>query len=90
VIVGELVVLPKHYWTGKDAKGRPRDISQTTLEAPPGSGPYKIVQVIPGRSIVYQRVKNYWAKDLPVKIAATISTRCASTITATRRSRSKR
>ncbi|HUD51094.1 extracellular solute-binding protein [Parvibaculum sp.] len=67
-ITGQLPVLPKHYWTGKDAKGRPRDISQTTLEAPIGSGPYRIAQVVPGRSIVYERVKDYWAKDLPAKV----------------------
>jgi len=62
-ITGQLPVLPKHYWT---AKGR--DISQTTLEPPLGSGPYRIAQIVPGRSIVYERVKDYWAKDLPVKI----------------------
>ncbi|KAB7742853.1 ABC transporter substrate-binding protein [Parvibaculum sedimenti] len=66
-ITGQLPVLPKHYWMAKDAKGRPRDISQTTLEAPLGSGPYRIAEVIPGRTIVYERVKDYWAKDLPVK-----------------------
>lgn len=67
-IMGQLPVLPKHYWTGKDAKGRMRDISRTTLDAPLGSGPYKIAQIVPGRTIVYERVKNYWAKDLPAKI----------------------
>src|SRR5690606_25682671 len=41
-ILGQLPILPKHYWTGKDADGKPRDISQTTLEAPPGSGAYRI------------------------------------------------
>ncbi len=67
-ITGQLPVLPKHYWMGKDARGRARDISQTTLEAPIGSGPYRVVKVVPGRTIVYERVKDYWAKDLPVKI----------------------
>jgi microcin C transport system substrate-binding protein len=67
-IIGQLPVLPKHYWTGKDAQGRMRDISRTTLDAPLGSGPYKIAQIVPGRTIVYERVKNYWAKDMPAKI----------------------
>src|SRR3546814_9520957 len=67
-IMGQLPVLPKHYWTGKDAKGQPRDITQTTLDMPIGSGPYRIAKVDAGRSITYARVKEYWAKDLPVKI----------------------
>lgn len=67
-IMGQLPVLPKHYWTGKNAKGQPRDITQTTLDMPIGSGPYRIAKVDAGRSITYARVKDYWAKDLPVKI----------------------
>ena len=65
-IVGELPVLPKHYWEGKSASGEPRDISKTTTEPPLGSGPYKIKSLEMGRNIVYERVKDYWAKDLPV------------------------
>lgn len=67
-IAGQLPVLPKHYWMGKDGSGRTRDVSQTTLEAPIGSGPYRIAKVAAGRTIVYERVRDYWAKDLPVKI----------------------
>jgi len=52
---------PKHWWT---AAGR--DISKTTLEAPLGSGPYRIRSVDAGRSITYERVPDYWGKDLPV------------------------
>lgn len=59
MILGELPVLPKHYW-------EKRDFEKTTLEPPLGSGPYKIASVDPGRSIVYERVKDYWAKNLPV------------------------
>ncbi|PWC34140.1 extracellular solute-binding protein [Azospirillum sp. TSO35-2] len=51
---------PKHWWT---ANGR--DISKTTLEPPLGSGPYRIKTVDPGRSITYERVADWWAKDLP-------------------------
>jgi microcin C transport system substrate-binding protein len=66
MIMGQLTILPKHYWTGKDASGNARDPMKTTLEPPLGSGPYRIKQVTPGRSISYQRVADYWGKDLPV------------------------
>ncbi len=66
-IVGELTILPKHYWTGKDADGNPRDITKTTLEPPLGSGPYRVKDVNTGRSITYERVDDYWGADLPVK-----------------------
>lgn len=69
-IMGQLPVLPKHFWTGKDAQGKARDITQTTLEIPLGSGPYKISKMDTGRSITYERVKDYWAKDLPVKVGS--------------------
>lgn len=65
-IVGEMAVLPKHYWGGKGPDGQPRDISKTTMEPPLGSGPYRIKSFEAGRRIVYERVKDYWAKDLPV------------------------
>jgi microcin C transport system substrate-binding protein len=66
MIMGQLTILPKHYWTGKDAAGNPRDPMKTTLEPPLGSGAYRIKQVTPGRSISYERVPDYWGKDLPV------------------------
>ncbi len=50
---------PRHYW-------ETRDISKTTLEPPLGSGPYRIKSMEPGRNIVYERVEDYWAADLPV------------------------
>ncbi|MBV1915326.1 MAG: extracellular solute-binding protein, partial [Pseudomonadales bacterium] len=59
LIIGQLPVLPKHYW-------QTRDFSKTSLEPPLGSGPYKISKVDPGRSITYTRVKNYWGKDLNI------------------------
>jgi microcin C transport system substrate-binding protein len=67
VIVGELAVFPKHYWTGTDASGKPRDITKTTLEPPLGSGPYKIAAIRPGEWIAYERVQDYWGKDLPLR-----------------------
>ncbi len=57
--LGELPVLPQHYW--KD-----RDFKATTFEPPLGSGPYRITRVQPGRQLVFERVKDYWGKDLPV------------------------
>ena len=67
-IVGELVVLPKHYWEGSDSQGRKRDISQTTLEPPLGSGPYRIKEFVAGRSVRLERVKDYWGVGLPVQV----------------------
>ncbi len=67
-IVGQLNVLPKHYWEGADSQGRKRDIGATTLEPPLGCGAYKIKNFVAGRTIAYERIKDYWAKDLPVNI----------------------
>jgi microcin C transport system substrate-binding protein len=67
-IVGQLTVLPKHWWEGTDEKGRKRDITQTTLEPPLGSGAYKVKDFAPGRSIIYEKVADYWGKDLNVNI----------------------
>jgi microcin C transport system substrate-binding protein len=66
MIVGQISVVPKAYWDGKDANGRQRSLSETTVEAPLGNGAYKIKSVDMGRQIVYERVADYWAKDLPV------------------------
>ncbi len=65
-IVGQLSVVPKHYWEGKGPNGEQRDITKTTMEMPVGSGAYKIKEFDAGRSITYERVKDYWANDLPV------------------------
>lgn len=59
MIVGELPVLPKHWWQGKK-------FTATNLTIPLGSGPYQITQIKAGSSIRFERVKNWWAKDLPV------------------------
>ena len=67
-IVGELPVLPKHWWEGSDEQGRKRDISLTTLEKPLGSGPYRIKEFVAGRSVVLERIKDYWGANLPVRI----------------------
>ena len=67
-IVGQLIVLPKHWWEGTDPQGRKRDITATTLEIPLGSGAYKIKQFVANRTVVLERVKDYWANDLNVNV----------------------
>jgi microcin C transport system substrate-binding protein len=67
-IVGELTVLPKHYWEGTDSQGRKRDISATTLEPPLGSGPYRIKEFDAGRSVKLERVKDYWGVNLAPQV----------------------
>ncbi|CAM3294347.1 extracellular solute-binding protein [Halomonas lysinitropha] len=58
LIIGQLPILPAHFWQG-------RDFEATTRDALLGSGPYRIGVVEPGRRIVYERVDDYWGKDLP-------------------------
>tara|TARA_Y100000590_G_scaffold470756_1_gene669479 strand:- start:2552 stop:4348 length:1797 start_codon:yes stop_codon:yes gene_type:complete len=59
LIVGELTILPKHYWADKD-------FTATTLEKPVTSGPYRIGDFTQGRTITYERVADWWGADLPV------------------------
>lgn len=59
LISGQLPVFPEHFW-------RDRQFDHTTLTPLLGSGPYRVRSVDPGRSIVYERVEDYWARDLPV------------------------
>ncbi|MBF0268964.1 MAG: ABC transporter substrate-binding protein [Alphaproteobacteria bacterium] len=59
LIIGQMPILSKAYW----AK---RDFEATTLEAPLGSGPYRVDSAEAGRSIVYKLDDKFWAKDLPV------------------------
>ena len=61
LITGQLPVLPKHYWEG-------RDFSKSSLEPPLGSGAYKIKKFEAGKYIIYERVKNHWAEELPVHL----------------------
>jgi microcin C transport system substrate-binding protein len=69
LILGQLTVLPRHWWEGIGEAGTPtrRDIALTTLEPPLGSGPYRIQAFEPGRFIAYERVNNYWAAKLNVR-----------------------
>jgi microcin C transport system substrate-binding protein len=67
-ILGQLMVLPQHWWEGTDAAGKPRDIGASMLEAPLGSGPYELASFVPGRSVSYKRVEDYWGADHPTQI----------------------
>lgn len=60
LIIGQLQILPKHFWED-------RDFEKTTLDPLLGSGPYKMTKIDAGRSMTYELVEDYWAKDLPVK-----------------------
>ncbi|HUL90622.1 MAG TPA: extracellular solute-binding protein [Pseudolabrys sp.] len=67
-VVGQLTVLPKHWWDGVDKDGKKRSIEDTTLEMPLGSGPYKIREFSPAHNVVYERVKDYWGQNLNVNV----------------------
>ena len=57
--VAGISIMPKKFWEGKD-------FAKTTFEIPVGSGAYKVASIEAGRRITYERVKDYWAADLPV------------------------
>jgi microcin C transport system substrate-binding protein len=67
-IVGELSIMPKHWWEGRNSNGKKRNVGETTLEPVMGSGPYRIVSIRPGSTITYQLRDDYWGKDLPVNV----------------------
>ena len=45
-----------------------REFDAATLDPPLASGPYKIGNLAGGRYIEYDRVADYWGKDLPVNV----------------------
>ena len=59
MIMGQLSVLPKHFWED-------REFDSATTDALLGSGPYRFGKIDEGRSISYELVDDYWAKDLAV------------------------
>lgn len=62
-IMGQLLVLPKHWF-----EDPARAADETWLEAPLGSGPYRVGTIVPGRSIAYERVPDYWAAEHPTNV----------------------
>lgn len=67
-IIGQLLVLPQHWWEAAGPDGKPRDIGASSLEPPLGSGPYRLKSFVAGRTIVYERVDEYWAAKEPAGI----------------------
>ena len=63
LIISQLTILPKHFWEKEE-----NDFDAANMSVPLGSGPYKVQSVDSGRSIAYERVDDYWAKDLPVNV----------------------
>ena len=67
-ILGQVQVMPQHWWEGTDAEGNKRNIGESTLEPPLGSGPYHLASFDPGRTVTYERVEDYWGADHPTQI----------------------
>lgn len=67
-IVGQLTVVPKHWWEGAGASGGARDIGRTSLEPPVGSGPYRVASVAPGAAVTYELRDDYWGKNVNVNV----------------------
>ncbi len=61
LVVAGMPIFSERYWQG-------RDFEAATLDAPLGSGPYKVGRFETGRFIELDRVPDYWAKDLPVNV----------------------
>ena len=59
ISLGKVPILPEHYW-------RDRDITETTLTPPPGNGPYRVAQAEQARFLLYERVPDYWGRDLGI------------------------
>src|SRR5215470_12644873 len=57
LIIGQLTVLPKHWWAT-------RDFEKTSLEVPLGSGAYKVESFEAGRYVMLKRVEDHWSRDL--------------------------
>ncbi len=58
LILGQLLVLPKHWWEG-------RDFEKPLTDAPLGSGAYKVDRFEFGRTVSFRRVPGWWGENLP-------------------------
>ena len=61
LIIGQIKILPKHFW-------KKNNFNSSGFTVPLGSGPYKILKAHPGKMILYKKIKDHWAKDLPVNL----------------------
>lgn len=59
--VSTLPILSKAYYLE-------HDFTRVTLDPPLTSGPYSFGKIVPGQAITYDRVEDYWGKDLPVNV----------------------
>lgn len=59
ISLGGLTILPPQYWEG-------RDFSEPLTEPPLGSGAYRVSDYAMGQYVVFERLKDYWALDIPV------------------------
>ncbi|WP_395664968.1 extracellular solute-binding protein [Methylocella sp.] len=60
IVAGQPIFSKAYYAT--------HDFDQTTLEPPLGSGPYRVGRFDQGRFITFDRVPDYWGRDLPVNV----------------------
>ena len=58
LIIGQMKILSKKFWENK--------FENVLLESPIGSGPYRVKSFKTGRNIEFERVDNYWGKNLAV------------------------
>ncbi|MGO8833633.1 MAG: extracellular solute-binding protein [Roseiarcus sp.] len=61
LIVAGMPIFSQAWW-------KTRDFDASTMDAPLGSGPYAVKTFEQGRFIEFERVRDYWAKDLPVNV----------------------
>ena len=61
IIIGQMKILPKHFWKEKD-------FNSSGFLKPLGSGPYRIKNVVAGKNIIYERIKDHWGINHPVYI----------------------
>ncbi|WP_194842613.1 extracellular solute-binding protein [Endozoicomonas sp. OPT23] len=61
LIISQLPVFPEHFWQKPE-----NDFEAGNMTFPLANGPYRVLSAESGREVVYERVKDYWAKDLPV------------------------
>ena len=61
LVVAGMPIFSAAWWKG-------RDFDAATLEAPLGSGAYRVKTFEQGRFIEYELSDDYWAKDLPINL----------------------
>ena len=61
LVVAGMPIFSAAWWKG-------RDFDASTLEAPLGSGAYRVKTFEQGRTIEFELRDDYWAKDLPINV----------------------